>query len=141
MMKNISLACLVVLTISMFGCGSSSGGSGGGGNPPDTPAATHIISGTVTSTSTGTALSGLTMSLNSSSSGTTTTSTDSNGAYSFAGVANDSYTIFPPGPGLHGIGGDLCTPSIQIVIVNGSNVENVNFTCTPGCVGGNGRVC
>jgi len=142
MIKNIAMAGLIILTVSMIGCGGgSSESTGGAGNSPVLSAATYTISGSVTSTSTGTGMSGLTMNLHSGSSGTITTSTDANGAFDFTGLVNDSYTVSPPGPGLHGIGGDYCTPSFQVVLVNGSNVENVNFTCTPGCVGGNGRVC
>ena len=59
-------------------------------------------------------------------SGTATTSVtaDSNGNYSFAGLANGSYTVTPTKAGY------TFSPVNQSVTVNGANVSGVNFTAT-----------
>ena len=67
-------------------------GGGGGSSVTGTPPATYAISGMATSA--GTALQGVTMRLTSSS-GIKTTTSAGDGTYSFAGLANGSYTVVP----------------------------------------------
>ena len=55
---------------------------------------------------------------------TATTTADSNGNYSFAGLANGSYTVTPTKTGY------TFNPANQPVIVNGANMLGVNFTAT-----------
>jgi hypothetical protein len=86
----------------------STGGGGGGDARPLLPAAP---------------LAGVTMTLTGAASGTTTT--DSNGNYTFTGLANGNYTVTPS------LTGYVFTPTSQNVTVSGANVTGVNFTGTP----------
>jgi hypothetical protein len=73
-------------SFALLAAGCSSGGSGGGGGNSPT---TYAISGTVS----GAVASGVTVSLTGAA--TLSTTTDSSGNYSFAGLANGSYTVAP----------------------------------------------
>lgn len=95
-------------------------GSGSTSNTTATPAATYSISGTVTLT--GAALSGVTVTLGGAS--TATATTDASGNYSFAGLANGSYTVTPTKTG------SIFTPSQLAVSVSGNNVTAQDFTAT-----------
>ncbi len=77
------------------------------------------ISGTISPTTGG---SGATVRLSGAASASTVT--NSAGNYSFAGLANGSYTVTPTNTGF------TFSPVNQSVPVNGSNVGNVNFTAT-----------
>jgi uncharacterized repeat protein (TIGR02543 family) len=79
---------------------------------------TYSISGTVTAASVG--FQGVTMTLNTSA----TTTTDANGAYSFTGLANGSYTVTPSNTGY------IFSPSSKSVTVNGANVSGQDFTAS-----------
>jgi len=68
----------------------------------------------------GSGLSGATISLTGTSSASTVA--DANGNYSFAGLANGSYTITPSKTGY------TFTPASQAVTINGSSQAGVNFT-------------
>jgi sugar lactone lactonase YvrE len=78
----------------------------------------YSISGTVTQNGTG--LSGVTVSLTGTSSASATT--DVNGNYSFAHVANGSYTITPS------FSGYTFSPPSSSQTVSNSNISGVNFT-------------
>ena len=79
-------------------------------------APTFSISGTVTgATSVTVALSGT---------ATATTTTDASGNYSFANLANGSYTVTPSKAGFG------FTPASAPVTINGANVSGVNFAAT-----------
>jgi hypothetical protein len=56
---------------------------------------------------------------------TASATADANGNYSFAGLANGTYTVTPAKPGFR------FTPDNQTVTVNGANATGVNFTATP----------
>ncbi|HEY6874311.1 MAG TPA: carboxypeptidase regulatory-like domain-containing protein [Geobacteraceae bacterium] len=85
---------------------------------PQATSATYSISGTVTKTS-GAPLAGVTMTLSGAGSGTATTGT--NGSYSFAGLANGTYTVTPSAAGYR------FSPTSKSVTVSGANVAGVNF--------------
>ena len=55
---------------------------------------------------------------------TKSATTDANGAYSFSGLPNGSYTIAPSKPGY------MFTPASAPVTVNASSVSGLNFTST-----------
>jgi hypothetical protein len=86
-----------------------------------TPPATYSISGTITQSGGG-ALSGVTVTLSGDATGTTTT--DSNGNYSFTGLANGGYTITPS------MTGYTFSPTSIGVTVNNADVSGRNFTAT-----------
>ncbi len=67
-------------------------------------------------------LSGVTVTL--SGAATATTTTDSNGNYSFTGLANGAYTVTPQKSGYS------FTPPAASVTINGQNVTGVNFFAT-----------
>jgi hypothetical protein len=75
------------------------------------------ISGTISPATGG---SGATLALSGAAS--TTTTADSVGNYTFAGLANGTYTVVPSHAGF------TFTPSSQSTTVNGTNVTGVNFT-------------
>jgi hypothetical protein len=77
---------------------------------------TYSMSGTVS----GAISSGVTITLTGTSTGTTTT--DSIGNYTFAGLANGSYTATPSKTGY------TFTPSSQGITISGANAPPVNFT-------------
>jgi hypothetical protein len=79
---------------------------------------TYSISGTVS----GAATSGVTMTLSGAASATTTTA--SGGTYSFAGLANGTYTVTPSKAGY------TFSPASASETVNGANITGVNFTAT-----------
>jgi hypothetical protein len=87
-----------------------------GVNFADSP--TYSISGTVS----GAGGPGATVNLTGASTGSTTA--DSGGNYTFAGLANGSYTVTPSKTGY------TYTPTSQAVTVNGANVAAVNFSST-----------
>jgi hypothetical protein len=78
---------------------------------------TWSISGTITPAAAG---SGTTVTLSGAASASTTA--DANGNYSFAGLANGSYTVAPSK------GGFTFTPTSQPVTINGASQPAVNFT-------------
>lgn len=112
MTRGSALAALVVCLV-VSGCGG--GGTTDGGTPPAT---TYTISGTVS----GAAAAGVTVALSGSS--TASTTTDPAGVFSFAGLANGSYTVTPTRVGF------TFTPSSSSVTVSGANVAGRNFTAT-----------
>src|SRR5260370_17938278 len=77
------------------------------------------VSGTIPPAAGG---SGATVTLSGATS--TTATADSAGNYTFAGLANGTYTIVPSHAGF------TFTPSSQSMTVNGANVTGVNFTDT-----------
>ena len=84
-----------------------------------TAPATWNISGTISPPPGG---AGTTVTLSGGSSATTLA--DSNGNYSFTGLANGSYTVTP------GKTGYTFTPANQPVTINGANQAGINFTAT-----------
>ena len=86
--------------------------------PAGTP--TWSMSGTVSPAANGT---GTTLTLSGASGGTTTA--DASGNFTFAGLANGSYTVTPSKTGF------TFSPASQPVTVSGANVTGVNFTATP----------
>jgi len=88
--------------------------------PPATPA-TFTLSGTVSLNGSG--LSGATVSISGAGSGSITTL--ANGAYSFVGVRNGTYTITPSIPGYS------FTPSSASLSVQGAGVSGLNFSAVP----------
>jgi Carboxypeptidase regulatory-like domain len=96
------------------------GGGGGGGEAP--PPATYTISGAVS----GNAGAGVTINL--SGAGTATTTTAADGSYSFAGLANGSYTVTPA------LAGNAFNPSSSAVNVSGANVTGRNFVASAATV-------
>src|SRR6266849_4551634 len=93
----------------------SKGNHGHGGSKFNTTG--FSLSGTITPATGG---SGATLTLGRAANATTTA--DSAGNYTFAGLANETYTITPSHAGL------TFTPSSQSVSVNGANITGVNFT-------------
>jgi hypothetical protein len=83
------------------------------------PSQTWSVSGTISPSSTG---SGTLMTLTGAANASLTA--DSSGNYSFAGLANGTYTVTPSKPGYS------FTPASQTVPINGSNATAVNFTAT-----------
>jgi len=83
------------------------------------PVPTWTIAGTVSGGG-----SGVSVTLSGSSTATTTAD-PSTGAYSFAGLANGSYTVTPTKSGF------TMTPSNRAVTVSGANVSGVDFTAAP----------
>lgn len=75
---------------------------------------TYSISGTIDS------LAGATVTLSGAAGATTTTNT--NGAYTFAGLAGGTYVVTPS------LGGYVFAPSSTTVVVAGASVIGVNFT-------------
>jgi len=98
------LLCAVVLSV-IAACGIS-------------VISSYSISGTVTQNGTG--LSGVTVSLTGTSSASATT--DVNGNYSFAHVANGSYTITPS------FSGYTFSPPNSSQTVSNANISGVNFS-------------
>src|SRR5262249_34691668 len=86
--------------------------------PPAVP--TWTISGTVSPAASG---AGTTLTLSGGASGSTTA--DASGNFSFAGLANGTYTVTPSKTGF------TFSPVSQSVTVSGANVTGVNFTITP----------
>ena len=80
-------------------------------------APTWTISGNVST-------NGANASVTLSGAATATTTADASGNYSFAGLANGSYTVTPTKSGY------TFNPANQPVTVNGANVSGVNFTAT-----------
>jgi hypothetical protein len=80
-------------------------------------APTWTLSGSVSPASLG---AGTTVALSGASSATTTA--DSNGNFSFTGLANGSYTVAPSKSGI------TFSPANQAVTINGANQSAVNFT-------------
>ncbi len=83
--------------------------------------ATYSISGTVSASGGGT-LAGVTITLSGAASGTTTT--DTNGNYSFGGLANGSYTITPS------LAGYTFTPANLTVSISNGDIAGENFIGT-----------
>lgn len=82
-----------------------------------TPIATYNISGNV-----GPASSGMGTLLTLSGSPSLTTTADSSGNYMFTGLGNNTYTVTPSKTNF------TFTPPSQMVVVNGANMPNINFT-------------
>src|SRR6266478_8266464 len=95
----------------------SKGNNGHGGNKLKT--AGFNMSGTITPTAAG---NGAAVALSGPASASATA--DSSGNYTFAGLANGTYTIAPSHAGF------TFTPGSQSMAVNGANVTGVNFTAT-----------
>lgn len=108
MSKSVSLFLLALIGLMMAGCG-------GGG---DKTAATHQISGTISSSGVG--VQGISVTLGGA--GNADTVTDLNGNYSFNGLANGTYTVTPAWKG------HSCTPKANAQTVSGANITDVNFT-------------
>jgi hypothetical protein len=98
----------IFFSIALAACG------GGGGS--STPAATYSISGTMTGAA------NVTLALSGAS--TATATTDASGNYSFAGLANGSYTVTPTKTGF------AFNPTSTAVSVSGANVTGKNFVAT-----------
>jgi hypothetical protein len=110
---------LAFIGLMMAGCGGGGGGGDSAGGNNNVVVQTYSISGSVTSSGTG--MSGIAVAL--SEGGSATTTTDSSGHYSFANLANGSYTVTPTvTAGYH------CSPESRTQTVNGANISNVNFT-------------
>ena len=83
----------------------------------------YSISGIVTnSDNDGEALNNVTMTLSGANSGTVTT--DTNGSYTFSGLANGGYTLIPS------LSGYVFNPSSSSQTIGGKNITGVNFTAT-----------
>jgi len=93
--------------------------------PAATGTTTWNMSGAI---SPGTGGSGATVTLSGAAS--VTTVADANGNYSFAGLANGSYTVTPNKAGY------TFTPASQAVTINGANQTGVNFTAQAVVVSG-----
>ncbi len=111
---------LVLAALGMAACGSS--------ESPPVPPPTYSIAGTVS----GAVASGVTVALAGASSATTTTAT--NGTYSFAGLANGTYTVTPS------LAGHTFTPTSATVVLNGSDFTGQNFTAVAASHGISGAV-
>ncbi|HEY5580364.1 MAG TPA: carboxypeptidase regulatory-like domain-containing protein [Rhodoferax sp.] len=107
-MKFIRFLMAIFFSIALAACG------GGGGS--STPAATYSISGTVTGAA------NVTLALSGAS--TATATTDASGNYSFAGLANGSYTVTPTKTGF------AFNPTSTAVSVSGANVTEKNSVAT-----------
>ncbi len=94
----------MLLGLALAACGGGSSSSGGGGGT------TYTVSGTITGAS------AVTVTLSGAATGTTTT--DANGAYSFASLANGSYTLTPSKSGY------TFSPASTSVTVNGASVSS-----------------
>jgi hypothetical protein len=81
---------------------------------------TYTISGAVSPVSAG---NGTTLTLSGARTGTATG--DASGNYSFANLANGTYTVTPSRSGY------TFSPASQTVTVNGANITGVNFAATP----------
>jgi len=122
--RSGSLCARLVLTISLSfacclafsGCGLSTGASK---NVPsgNSGTGTATVSGTISPAANG---GGATVNLSGATNATTVA--DASGTYSFANLANGSYSITPSKSGIG------FSPAVQTVPTNGTNVSNVNFT-------------
>jgi uncharacterized protein (DUF2141 family) len=107
--RLLSVLSVVGLALSVGGCGSST-------TPPPPPPVTYTISGTVS----GVTAAGVTVALGGAASLSTTTASD--GTYSFAGLANGTYTVTPSKAGY------TFTPASRSVTVASANQTAQNFT-------------
>jgi hypothetical protein len=106
-----SMLVALEVCLAIAGCGGSSSSDGG------TPAATtYTISGTLS----GAAVAGVTVTLSGATSATTTTG--STGAYSFAGLANGTYTVTPS------LAGHTFAPNSVVVAVSGASFPGHTFS-------------
>lgn len=114
---------LVGLTFfTLISCGGGGGGGESSSPPPSNIPPSYNITGTATSSGLG--LQGVTMTLSGSNSATVTT--DISGNFSFLNLTNGSYIITPSMPG------STFTPINSAQIVNGANINGVNFTNSGG---------
>jgi hypothetical protein len=111
--RGIALA-VIAAGLVLSGCGGGSSAADGG----TPPATTYTISGTLS----GAAVAGVTVTLSGATSATTTTG--STGAYSFAGLANGTYTVTPS------LAGHTFAPTSAVVAVSGASFPGQNFTVT-----------
>jgi len=116
-MKKLFVEIMAFLFIVMAGC---SGGGGGSSDGHNTEPETFSITGQIVSNNTG--LSGVTVSL--SGANTAQTTTDSNGQYSFTGLANGNYTVTPS------LSDYVFSPSGKVVTINGTDKAGIDFTAT-----------
>ncbi|MGZ4993177.1 MAG: beta strand repeat-containing protein [Methylobacter sp.] len=86
---------------------------------------TYSISGAITSSANG---AGATVALQQNGTSIATVIADSSGNYSFANLANGSYTVIPSKAGY------TFSPQSLPVTINGANVSGINFTATPASV-------
>src|SRR5436309_2004205 len=100
----------------------SKGNHGHGGNKFNTPG--FSLSGTITPTTGG---NGATVALSGPASASATG--DSSGNYTFAGLANGTYTITPSHASF------TFTPASQSMVINGANVTAATFTANAAAVG------
>jgi len=113
----LALAGMLASMALSWGC---SGVVSGNSSTPPPPPQTYDISGTISPSAGG---NGATVTLNGAASATTTA--NSSGFYTFAGLANGTYSITPS----HG--GYTFSPANQAATVSGANVTGINFTDTP----------
>lgn len=107
---GLFLAVLLIVFIVVAGCGS-----GGGSSSSPT---TYSIAGAVTSSGAG--FQGVTITL--SGAGSATATTDASGTFSFANLANGSYTVTPRKTGY------TFSPTSSAQTVNSANVTGITFT-------------
>lgn len=114
-MNKLISAKLVLLALILIVVGGCGGGGGGSSSQPS-----HQISGTVV-TADGVGVQGATVTLSGSGSGSTVT--DAKGTYTFAGLADGSYTVT--------ITKANYTPKTAIFTVHGADIGTANFSATP----------
>ncbi len=118
-LKGLAYATVVLMLIAMVGCQGLSAKQDSA-PPPASPAANPLgISGTISPASSG---SGATVILDGPIKSTTTA--DSSGNYSFANLANGSYTVAASKSGV------TFSPTSAQVTVNGTQVTAVDFTAS-----------
>lgn len=118
-MRTIRLLLGILFSIAVAACGG--GGGYGSGSPGGSPAGGYNISGMVSGGATNN--SGVTIKL--SGSATQTMTTAAGGSYSFAGLANGSYTVTPT------LSGYTFTPASSTVSVSYNNFSSINFMESP----------
>ncbi len=114
----------------LWGCSGVVSGQNTQPNPPPPTTQTYSISGTISPAAGG---NGATVALSGAASAATTA--NSSGSYTFAGVANGTYTITPS------LAGYTFNPSSLSVTVNGANITTgLNFTATAQTFGVSGAI-
>jgi hypothetical protein len=120
-MKIIAAHIILILTISVAGCGSGGGGVGGGVSSNLTAVIpTYSVTGTITDRDTSLPVSGATVTIDTSSASTITT-TNASGVFTIAGLAKGTYLVTPSMPGRI-----FQSPS-KTVTVDAADVSGVDF--------------